>query len=299
MHKLEALRIFCVAAQMQHFRQAAQTLGVSPQVVTRAVADLEALFGEPLFIRNTRSTAITPFGQQVREEAVQALSQADALFQRFSLAERVSEAGLVRVDVPQIDDFCLVDAVLETLRDHPDIQLDWRSGNRYSNTDREQIDVGVRVGPVPNTDLIVKPIAPLRLQTVMAPALLARLGEPRSVADLRLRYPLAGLLNSNSGKVFEWDFACGSFVPEQPAFVANEQRAMMQAVLHGRAVGQFAAWSVTTHVAAGRLRPVLAGQQVTLDWQLYVYRPRRHQHTARVKRVFDALVGALQAAFEA
>lgn len=61
---------------------------------------------------------------------------------------------------------------------------DWRSGNKYSNTEREQIDLGVRVGVLPDNDLIVKPIAPLRLQTVMAPALRKELGQPKSIGDL-------------------------------------------------------------------------------------------------------------------
>ncbi len=33
------------------------------------------------------------------------------------------------------------------------------------------------------------------------------------------------------------------------------------------------------------------------DWQLYVYRPQRHQQTALVKRVFDILAGTLAAYF--
>ena len=77
---------------------AAQMLGISPQAVSRSVHFLEQTFGEMLFIRNTRSTAITPFGEQVYREAQAALKQTDHLFQRFSLQERTREAGLVRVE---------------------------------------------------------------------------------------------------------------------------------------------------------------------------------------------------------
>lgn len=97
-NKLDALRIFCLAAETQHFKQTAQMLGISPQAVSRSVHFLEQTFGEMLFIRNTRSTAITPFGEQVYREAQAALKQTDHLFQRFSLQERTREAGLVRVE---------------------------------------------------------------------------------------------------------------------------------------------------------------------------------------------------------
>lgn len=297
MNRLEALRIFCLAAETQHFRQAAQTLGISPQAVTRAVYFLEQEFGEMLFIRNTRTTRITPFGEQVYEEARQALYQTDALFQRFSLVERTSEAGLVRVDMPQIDDFGLVDGVLERLHDHPDIVLDWHRGNRYRNTDREQTDVGVRVGTLPNNDFIIKAISPLHQHTVMSPALIERLGRPKSVDDLRQRYPLLGLVNDNNGKVFEWDFGSGSFVPDNPAFLAHQHDTGLKAVLHGRVVGQFSSWALRDYLQQGLLHIVLPEEELTLDWQLYVYRPKRHQQTTRVKRVFDAMVDTLQARF--
>lgn len=255
MNRHEALRIFCAAADTQNFRQTALALGISPQVVTRAVQQLEDDFGEMLFIRNTRSTRITPFGQQVHAEARTALAHADALFQRHSLRERTTDTGLVRVDTPLIDDFALLPQVLVRLKAHPGIVLDWRSGNRYSQTDHEQIDVGVRVGPISgataSNDFIVKPIAPLRMQTVMAPALVERLGKPRSVADLRARFPLAALINHNTGRLFEWDYLDLSFLPESPAFIAHHTEAMLQAVLAGVAVGQFADWSLRRHLHTG------------------------------------------------
>ncbi|PSJ79402.1 LysR family transcriptional regulator [Neisseria iguanae] len=298
MNKLEALRLFCAAAESGNFRQTALHLGVSPQAVTRAVSFLEQEFGDLLFVRNTRTSAITPFGRQVYAEAKTALSHTDALFQQFDRKEREVEAGLVRVALPEVDDFGLLEYVLEGLRDYPEIVPDWRGDNALANADRDQIDVGVRVGVPQENDFIVKSVAPLQLQTVMAPDLIGCMGEPRNTADLRMRFPLAGLLNLNSGRLFEYDYADGSFIPERPAFITPNSAHALQAVLQGRAAGQFAAWSVRTHIRQGRLKAVLAKEEVTLDWQLYVYRPRRHRNTARVKRVFDLLFEALVRQFE-
>ncbi|MGP5217302.1 helix-turn-helix domain-containing protein, partial [Psychrobacter celer] len=38
-NKLEMMRIFCVAAESRNFKEAATQLGISPQVVTRAIKD--------------------------------------------------------------------------------------------------------------------------------------------------------------------------------------------------------------------------------------------------------------------
>ena len=63
-NRLELIRIFGVAASAASFRDAAARLGISPQVVTRAVRELEDMLGETLFHRNTRSVQITTFGER-------------------------------------------------------------------------------------------------------------------------------------------------------------------------------------------------------------------------------------------
>lgn len=296
MNKLEALRLFCAAAEAENFRQAAREHGLSPQAVTRAVSFLEQEFGEVLFVRNTRSTQITPLGEQVYRQAKAAVRQADGVFRQFGLNERAAESGLVRVDIPRLAQLDILGGVLAHLADHPGIVLDWHCGNQRSHTDRDQIDVGIRVGTSQENDFIVKNIAPLRLVNVAAPELLARLGEPQSIADLQARFPLLGQVNANSGALYSWDFADGSsFVPNCPVLIAEDTDDLLTAAVAGRAAGQFADWQVRGSLRSGRLNIILPEQTAVLpEWQMYVYRPNRHRHTARVRRVFDALAAVLE-----
>ena len=90
----------------------------------------------------------------------------------------------------------------------------------------------------------------------------------------------------------------GSFVPERPAFLCNQLDSAFQALLHGRAVCQLSAASLHRYLKNGSLITVLPEAEIHSDWQRYVYRPKRHQQTARVKRVFDILVARLEACFE-
>lgn len=48
LNRLDILKIFAAAATAPTFREAAARLGVSPQVVTRAVRELEEMLGETL-----------------------------------------------------------------------------------------------------------------------------------------------------------------------------------------------------------------------------------------------------------
>jgi len=96
MNRLEALRIFGIAAEASNFREAATRLGVSPQVVTRVVKELESTLGELLFHRNTRGVRLTDFGEKLASRASNAVSGVDEIFvqQERNIASTI--AGTVR-----------------------------------------------------------------------------------------------------------------------------------------------------------------------------------------------------------
>ena len=81
-NRLEALRVFCVAADAANFREAAVRLSVSPQVVTRAVRELADELGEPLFHRSTRGVQLTDFWRGLAERSLDSVRCRDSLFHR-------------------------------------------------------------------------------------------------------------------------------------------------------------------------------------------------------------------------
>src|SRR6218665_1397326 len=124
---LEALRVFCVAAESGNFREAAQRLAVSPQVVTRVVKALEDELGEPLFHRSTRGVQVSAFGERLLEQARSAVAGVDTLSQRRGRRALSSHAGTVRVAAPSIIGRPFVlDALAPWVADHPGLVIDLR-----------------------------------------------------------------------------------------------------------------------------------------------------------------------------
>ena len=78
--KIEALKVFCTAAETLQFKETAIRLAVSPPVITRMMAALEDELGEPLFQRNTRQIVLTDFGAQFLPQAQQLLEESERLF---------------------------------------------------------------------------------------------------------------------------------------------------------------------------------------------------------------------------
>ena len=71
--ELESLRVFLTVADRRSFAGAANALAMTPSAATRAVAALEERLGVQLFIRTTRTVALTAAGALYAERVPAAL----------------------------------------------------------------------------------------------------------------------------------------------------------------------------------------------------------------------------------
>ncbi len=292
-NRLDALRVFCVAADSRNFRDAAQRLAISPQVVTRVVKVLEDELGEPLFHRSTRGVHLSDFGQQLLPQARDAVQGLDALFHRSDRRRPSELAGIVRVAAPTSLGRQLVNrALAATLPAHPGLQIDLRLSDALADVVDQQIDVGVRIGILRDSRFVVRPVAPVTLEVVGTPALVARVGAPQALEDLLTR-PTTALIDANAGRPWPWLFADGrQIAPPKPVFISDDADAEFAALCAGVGFGQVPDFMAAPALADGRLVRVLADFQ-SPPWTLYVYRSQRAPVPARTRLVFDALVQTL------
>jgi DNA-binding transcriptional LysR family regulator len=294
LNRLELLKVFSVAASSTSFREAATRLGVSPQVVTRAVRELEEQLKETLFHRNTRSVQITTFGQSFALNAQAALAAVDDL---FGMASTSNEAtGVVRITAPSDLGRHYVQPILtELMARHPGLVPDLRLSNTPSDVVDEQIDIGVRVGAIGDNRFVARAIGPLPVWTVGSPALIERVGEPKNLKELE-KLPVTCLIDSSSGRPWPWMFrAERHFQPASPAFVTNDTAAEIQAACAGIGFSQCTEYLIRPYVERGQLVRILPRFDPE-PWKLHVYRPQRGPVAKRIRVVFDELVAKLPVA---
>ncbi|MDU8923406.1 LysR family transcriptional regulator [Pasteurellaceae bacterium LIM206] len=293
MNRFNALRYFCLAAETLHFKETANRLAVSPQVVSRMIAELEEELGETLFQRNTRNIKLTDFGQRFYEQAKQILSDTDQLFAQSKLS--INEmAGLVRVALPTFPHkIKLIETLLKRTALYPKLVLDWRINEGRVNTVDEQIDVGVRVGVVQDNRFVIKRITKMGAKVVATPELITRFGTPKDVQDLQKNFPLAGHWNANTGRQWAWRFKNGvQFTPKSPRFIAETADGQLAATLSGEMFAHLPDHFALPYLKTGKLVAVLESEQA-YPWELFVYRTNQSVTTARVKFVFEVLVEVL------
>jgi DNA-binding transcriptional LysR family regulator len=288
-NRLEALRVFCAAADAANFRDAAVRLSVSPQVVTRAVRELEEELGEPLFHRSTRGVQLTDFGRQLAQRARTAVGGVDALFHRTDRRALSQHAGTVRVTAPNVFGRRLIpQALAPMLAAHPGLVLDLRLSEEHADVVDQQIDIGVRAGPIRDARFVARTAGRMPLYVVATPALVARTGVPKDLEALAAM-PLTALIDRASGRPWSWFFSKGRQVPiTSPAFVTDDVDAECAAVQAGLGFGQLVAPLAEPLLQAGVLVAVLEAEAPE-PWPIHVYRSQRAPVPARVRLVYDEL----------
>jgi DNA-binding transcriptional LysR family regulator len=292
-NRLEALRVFCTAAAAANFREAATRLSVSPQVVTRAVRELEEELGEPLFHRSTRGVQLTDFGRQLAERARVAVGGIDDLFHQIDRRTLSQHAGTVRVTAPHVYARLIPHALAPLLAAHPGLVLDLRLSEQHADVVDEQIDIGVRVGPMRDARFVARAVGKMPLRVVASPALIARVGTPRDL-DALSALPLTALINRSSGRPWPWPFSKRRVLTvSSPAFVTDNIDAECAAVLGGVGIGQLIGPLAEPWLQSGALVPVLEADAPE-PFPIHVYRPQRAPVPARVRLVYDELIRVLR-----
>lgn len=294
MNRFEALRIFCAAADSLSFRDAATRLGISPQVITRVIKKLEEELGELLFHRSTRGVRLTQFGESLALRSSQAIGGIEDIFSTGLSGAHEQLKGVVRVATPSVLGRRFVTRGLAPiLANHLGLTVDLRLSEILADVVDEQIDIGVRIGPVRDSRFVARAVSTASLYFVGAPTLLRRVGIPAN-RDALLRTPLTMLIDRNTGRPWPLMFKDGvQAIPTNPVFITDDPENECEAVVAGIGFGQLPGHLAIPLCRDGRLVPLL-DQLNPPPSTMYVYRPHRTPVPARVRLIFDALCAILE-----
>lgn len=289
--RLTGIVAFARAAALGSFTAAARSLSVSPSAISKSIQRLERQLGLRLFTRTTRSLALTPEGLALQERARRVLESVEAVMQSAAAAQ-AEPSGTLRVAAPlPIGTRLLAPALPEFRRRYPKVGIDLRLGDRFVNVVEEQIDVAVRIGALPDSGLLSRKLAPVRLGAYAAPRYLEARGTPQSPADLRA-HDCVNFRYQSSGQLLAWTFRMAGrpfeFVPDA-SIVVDVSDAVVEVLAAGGGIGLGATWIAAPYVERGLLLPVLEpywvdGGPIAAVW------PDSRRHNPAVKAFVAYLV---------
>ncbi len=293
-NELRTISVFIKAAEWGSLRQAAQSLDISPQAASKALAQLETHLGARLFHRTTRVMSLTDAGQRLLEDVQPAvLGVQRALVKARSQQDEF--AGPLRIAGPRTTFQPLLWTLIEAFCErHPGIQPDVVLDDRVGNWVEDRIDVGFRLGPSPHEGVIARRLFPLQMLICGSPSYFERWGVPRSLAALP-SHRCSVFRHPATGQLAPWHVALDGQLIEQPvvpAIISNDEGLELQAVLAGKVLGQLAGVTAAPYIRSGQLRPVL--QEHMADFASYfVYYGSRTLQPARVRAFVDLTVDLL------
>ena len=257
MDRLEAMTAFLSVVDTGGFAAASRALKVSPPVVTRAVAELEARLGVRLLTRTTRVVRVTDAGERYAADCRRILGDiGDA--EEAATGAHSAPRGLLTVTAPalfgRIHVMPIVTAYLER---YAEVNVSCWFVDRVVNLIDEGVDVAIRIGELPDSSMQASRVGRVRRVVCAAPDYLARRGTPREPGDLARHSIISA---SSLAPVPQWRFnerGTPRVVNLHPRLTVTSNDAAVAAALAGFGVTRLLSYQVARHLAEGSLRVVL------------------------------------------
>lgn len=149
--------------------------------MARKINALEAAVGAKLFRRSPRSVTLTDAGTQYLTSARKIVAEFDDA--KGSLAELQTDSpGPLAVAAPAaFGRRHVMPAAMRFLRQYPQIQLDLHLSDEWVDLAAQRVDVAIRIGTLPDSELVAVRLAPLRLPVCASPIIWPGPVRPKSL----------------------------------------------------------------------------------------------------------------------
>jgi DNA-binding transcriptional LysR family regulator len=257
---LEAWAIFAKVVERGSFSQAAADLGLAKTTVSKTVTRLEQRLQTSLLHRTTRKLSPTQSGLICLDRASRILADGNAI-EADILAEAAVPQGLVRmVSTTAFGTEALAPFIPDFLKLYPEVTLDLCLTDDEVDLVADGFDIGIQIGPQPDSSLRVAHLFSFRRPLLASPALLDRLGRPQQPADLP---DFPGILATHVRTNGEWTLTNGEGlsapVTMRTVYCANNPQAMVPALLAGIGIAVIPEFFIWRQFEEGLLEPVLPG----------------------------------------
>jgi DNA-binding transcriptional LysR family regulator len=227
---------FVKAVELGSFSAAADALDLSAQLVGKQVRALEQHLGVRLLHRTTRKQSLTDFGRTFFEQAKPILADVAAA-ESMAAEIRATPRGRLRVNAPVTFGVrTLSPRLLEYMARHPQVMVDLTLSNRIVDLVEEGYDCVFRIGELPDSGLIARPLGIYQLVLCAAPAYLASGPPIHSPWDLQ-RHECLGFAYSDGRSDWLFEGPEGRVsIPITSRFRVNQSEPLLGAALAGLGV---------------------------------------------------------------
>lgn len=271
------LILFTKTVRHNGISSTSRALSIPKATISRNLSKLEADLGTKLFERSLNGFHLTEtgqrifaFGQRIAEEVEEARNAVETVQKTMS--------GQIRVATPLTFGRSLLSPVLpKFLKLHPYLHLELELTNRIVDPVEENFDIVIRLGPLPDSDLIAKPLGTVHFVTCASPDYLAThkpIERPEDLSDLEVIEAFSG------AKQIMWEFFQKDQnirVPVYGKLDVNDPIVRRDATIAGLGISLLPSWLAKPALEQKKLSLVLPAWHSKKDTKIYaLYASRRN-----------------------
>lgn len=257
MDRFEAMRTLIAAVDGGSLSAASRALGTPLPTVSRRVSDLEAHLGAQLLVRTSRKLILTEAGEVFVASARRIIDELGEA-ERAASGEYREPRGELIVTAPILfGRLHIAPIVHDFLAAYPQVSVRLVLSDSVIDLVEAHVDVAVRIGRLPDSDLIAQTAGHIRWVLCASPEYLAHRGEPATPEDLADHDCIAfeGVQTYRS-----WTIGTGSLartVAIRPRFSVNTAQAVVEGAEAGLGVARVLSYQAADAIARGRVQPIL------------------------------------------
>lgn len=289
MNQQTDLEFFLQLVRLGSLTALAQEYGVAASTVSKRLAALEARLGVRLLNRSTRRMSLTVEGEHYFSQGGRLAADLRELEQTLAGARAVPR-GLLRVNAtmgfgrryiaPAIADFC---------DRYPEVEVALYLSDRPMSQDRQDFDVAIRIGELPDASLAARRIASNERILCAAPRYLEQHGFPARPYDLLVHKCLVIRENNETHGV--WKLTADTrteTLKVRGHLSSNDGSSVLTWTLAGQGIALRSRWDVMPHMQTAKLVHVLP-DWVSRPADIMAVFPTRQHLTAKTRVFVDFL----------
>ncbi len=259
MDRFEAMRTLVAAVDGGSLSAASRTLKIPLPTVSRRVSDLEAMLGSQLVVRTSRKLHLTESGNAYVAAARRVLEELTEA-ERAASGEYRAPRGELLVTAPILFGTLNVAPIIhDFLSSYPDVSVRLALSDGVIDLVESHVDVAVRIGFMPDSDLVVRRAGEIGWVVCASPEYLERCGEPTAPAELCGHSCIAfeGLQRHREWPFIDLDGAKQQ-VTISPRFSVNIASGVAEGAVAGLGIARILSYQAAACVSNGSLVPILS-----------------------------------------
>ncbi|OWV88123.1 LysR family transcriptional regulator [Rhizobium sp. N122] len=257
MDRLDAMTVLLAVVEQGSLSAASRHLRTPLATVSRKISELEAHLNARLLRRSNRKVTLTEAGRSYVEAAREILDRVEEA-ERAAAGEYSAPKGALTMTAPIVfGRLHVLPVVVDFLKAYPDINLRLMLGDRLSNLVEDHIDVALRIGNLPDSNLIAVRLGAIRRTAYASPDYLRRHVTPPHPADLSTHDCITF---ESMASTLNWTFTEGKrdlTVPIRSRLAVNTAEAAVDAAVAGLGITRVLSYQAARAETAGLLTPLL------------------------------------------